>query len=285
MVTTPDFHQFDRIMVNTSGGKDSQTALRKVVTIAKQVEYPLQNIVVFHADLGRMEWKGVKDLAREQAQHYGLRFVVDSYKNKKEERLELLDYVRARRKWPSSTARFCTSEFKRSPGGRLLTQLHREIRRPTSTVLNVYGFRAEESPARAKRVPYEFNERRSTKLPAKKFPGHVQKPRKRTVYDWLPIHDWTEAQVWADIRESGVRHHQAYDLGMPRLSCCFCIFAPPPALMIAGKHNPELLDEYVALEAEIGHDFQHKKPIREIKAALDRGEEPSTEELHGAWNM
>lgn len=30
------------------------------------------------------------------------------------------------------------------------------------------------------------------------------------------------------------------DLGMPRLSCCFCIFSPRSALLLAGKHNPGL---------------------------------------------
>jgi len=54
-------------------------------------------------------------------------------------------------------------------------------------------------------------------------------------------------------------------------------------LMIAGKLNPELLDIYVKLEAEIGHDFQHKKPIRLIKEALDNGETPP--EMDGNWNM
>jgi hypothetical protein len=57
--------------------------------------------------------------------------------------------------------------------------------------------------------------------------------------------------------QSGVNYHFAYDLGMPRLSCCFCIFASEDALMIAGKHNPELLTEYVRVETKIDHTFKN----------------------------
>jgi hypothetical protein len=71
-----------------------------------------------------------------------------------------------------------------------------------------------------------------------------------------------------------VPHHYAYDLGMPRLSCCFCIFSPKPALLLAGKHNPDLLQEYVETEATIGHSFRNGFKIAEIKAALDAGAQP-----------
>lgn len=274
---TLNLHQFDRIMVNSSGGKDSQTVLREVVRLADLAKYPRDKIVVFHADLGRMEWEGVRDLTEEQAKHYGLRFEVRRRRDKDGNEPDLLDYVRNRGKWPSSTTRYCTSDYKRGPGGRVLTQLSREVGSDCK-ILNVFGFRAEESPARAKRKVLSLNTKASTK-------ERPDGSRLREVWDWLPIHDWTEDQVWADIVESGVRHHRAYNLGMPRLSCVFCIFAPKTALMIAGSHNPELLDEYVALEAEIGHDFQHKKPIADIKKAIETGEQPEVEDLHGCWNM
>jgi hypothetical protein len=76
--------------------------------------------------------------------------------------------------------------------------------------------------------------------------------------------------------------HRAYDLGMPRLSCCFCIFAPRSALLLAGKHNPELLDEYVRVEKEIGHSFRLELPLAEVQRALAEGEEPGP--VHD-WTM
>lgn len=101
--------------------------------------------------------------------------------------------------------------------------------------------------------------------------------------DWRADFDWTEADVWEDIRASGVPSHPAYALGMPRLSCCFCIFAPRAALIIAGRANPELLDRYCEVEADIGHTFQNGRAIAEIRDAVRAGETPGG--LSGAWNM
>jgi 3'-phosphoadenosine 5'-phosphosulfate sulfotransferase (PAPS reductase)/FAD synthetase len=262
----PTDREWAWVVVNSSSGKDSQTALRATVKACKESGYPLEQVVVSHQDLGRVEWEGCRELVRAQATHYGLPLRVTQYRDKDGNTPDLLEYVRRRKKWPSSTARFCTSEYKRGPGNRVLTALRRE--RP-GYILQVFGFRAEESPARKKRPVLARNGRASNKA--------------WDVFDWLPIHTWTTEQVWHDIIASGVPYHPAYDLGMPRLSCCFCVFAPKPALIRAGKANPGLLDEYVSLEAEIGHDFQHNKPIRLIKEAIAAGEQP--EECNGAWNM
>lgn len=96
----------------------------------------------------------------------------------------------------------------------------------------------------------------------------------RHVDDWLPILFWTEGEVWTDIRASRVPHHHAYDEGMPRLSCVFCVFAPRDALLIAGRLNRELLDEYVAVEDRVGWSFRKNLSLREIRDAVDAGEMP-----------
>lgn len=263
---TPNPHDFRWIVVNSSGGKDSQTALRAVVEVCDLSGFPRSRIVISHQCLGAMEWPGTLDLVKRQAAHYGLRVEVSSYRDKTGAEPSLLDYVRKRRRWPSSQQRFCTSEFKRGPGGRVIVKLFREA---AGRVLNVYGFRADESTARAKKKVFVRNERFSSSA--------------RDVWDWLPIHNWSEGEVWRSIRESGVPSHDAYRLGMPRLSCRFCIFAPRAALIIAGRANPELLDEYCAVEAEIGHTFQNGRSIASIRDAVRAGEQPAA--LSGAWNM
>ena len=259
-----DLKSYDVILVNSSGGKDSQAMLDLVVELA-DAEGVRNRIVVVHCDLGRVEWKGTRELAEAQARHYGVRFEIV-----KRAKHDLLAEVRARKKWPSSTTRYCTSYYKREPAMALMTRLVREVNagRPVR-ILNCYGFRAEESTARAKREVFSVNKRASN--------------GRRHVDDWLPIHEWKLAEVWARIKASGVPHHPAYDKGMPRLSCCFCIFAPKPALMIAAKENPELFEEYVAVEKEIGHRFRVSLSLVEVKDALDRGEEPGP--CSGAWNM
>lgn len=267
MIEIPDKHDWSWIVINSSSGKDSQTALRQVVSAADRQGIPRDRLVVSHQDLGPVEWEGCRELAEKQAAHYGLRFEVSKYRTKDGEEIDLLAAVRKHGKWPDNQNRWCTANYKRGPGGRVLTKLRRE--RP-GNILQVFGFRAEESPARAKRPVLQKNARFSTKV------GEV--------WDWLPIHDWTIDQVWTDIRSSGVPWHPAYDIGMRRLSCVFCVFAPFSALVTAGKANPVLLREYVQVENAISHDFQHKKPIRLVQEALARGEQPIGDD-DGAWNM
>jgi 3'-phosphoadenosine 5'-phosphosulfate sulfotransferase (PAPS reductase)/FAD synthetase len=246
---------YDWIVINSSAGKDSQAMLDVIVEQADAQGVSRDRLVVAHADLGRAEWQGTRALAQEQAEHYGLRFEVV-----KRAQGDLLEHARKRGKWFSPTARYCTSDHKRGQVSRLLTQLAREAAGDPARILNCMGMRAQESRSRAA-------------LPVLKRDARQSNGR-RTVDVWLPIHDWSVEQVWARIRQSGVRHHRAYDLGMPRLSCCFCIFAPKAALLLAGKHNRALLDEYVQVEQEIGHSFTQTIRLAEVKADLDAGVEP-----------
>lgn len=235
------------IVVNSSGGKDSQTCLRAVVQACEQGGVPSDRLVVSHQDLGEMEWPGALDLARRQAEHYGLRFEISRYRTAQGEEISLLDYIRRRGRWPDSGNRYCTSDFKRGPGGRVLTQLSRQCPGP---ILNCYGFRAQESPARARKAPFSRNPRFSTQA--------------RPVFDWSPILNWSEAQVWADIRASRVPYHPAYDQGMRRLSCRFCVLAGRADLATAARLNPDLLARYQAVESAIGHTFQRDLAIRDL---------------------
>lgn len=256
---------YDIILVNSSAGKDSQAMLHKVVKAAVAAGVK-DRVVVAHCDLKRVEWRGTRELAQKQADAYGVRFEVVSRPQG-----DLLDHVRARGKWPSSTTRYCTSDHKRGQVSVLMTRLTNEMKglgRPVR-ILNCLGLRAEESPARSKRLAFSLD-RRATN-------------GRRTVHTWLPLHSFTTSEVWSVIRESGVPHHPAYDLGLPRVSCVFCVLSPRKALVLAGKHNPELLAEYVAVEKEIGHSFRKELPIAEIKRAVDEGE--TTNGVIRDWNM
>jgi hypothetical protein len=57
---------------------------------------------------------------------------------------------------------------------------------------------------------------------------------------------------------------------MPRLSCYICIFSPRSALLRAGKHNPQLLAEYVQVERAIGQRFRKELSLVEVQHALAR---------------
>jgi 3'-phosphoadenosine 5'-phosphosulfate sulfotransferase (PAPS reductase)/FAD synthetase len=278
---------YDVIVINTSAGKDSQTILRVVTDFARDLGI-LDRCVAVHADLGRMEWHGTKALAEVQASAAGVRFLTvsrigevasrDGKAYRKGERFgDLLDYVERRGRWPDNRNRYCTSDFKRGPVDKLHTALAQEWKARTGSrrpcrILNVMGMRAQESPARAKLPPNEVRRDTSGAL----------------VIDWLPIHEWTEAQVWDHIRASGVPHHPAYDRGMRRLSCVLCIFAPDSALLIAGAANPDLLEEYAAVEERIGHTFRQKTRLTVIRDKVRAGQVPAADDTAddtGCWNM
>lgn len=272
--TVAELREYDYIVVNSSAGKDSQAMLHYVCCLAKEAGV-LGRVVVVHSDLGRVEWEGTRELAEEQAQHYGVRFEVV-----KRELGDLLEHVKQRGKWPSSTARYCTSDHKRAQVDVLITRLVKESREAIGhshsrgyrpRILNCLGLRADESPARRKRAPFSEVKRITN--------------GRRVVHEWLPIHDWSVERVWETIRAAGTRWHRAYDLGMPRLSCCFCIFAPKPALVLAGKHNPDLLRDYIAVEELIGHKFRLDCSMADVGAAVSAGEVASTAGITDAWNM
>jgi 3'-phosphoadenosine 5'-phosphosulfate sulfotransferase (PAPS reductase)/FAD synthetase len=256
----PDLTRYHWIVLNSSAGKDSQAMLDFVVEPRLRVLVPRSRLLVAHADLGRVEWPGTRALAEEQARHYDLAFVAVARPQG-----DLLSHITQRGMFPSPTARYCTSDHKRAQVLKVLTALTRRSRGAgvgICRILNCLGLRAEESPARAQRAPFAPNEMASN--------------GRRWVDDWLPLHAWTTQQVWDRIRASGVPHHPAYDLAMPRLSCCFCIFSPRSALLLAGKHNPELLAQYVAVEQQIGHSFRLELPLAAIQEALAQGEEPGS---------
>ena len=105
--------------------------------------------------------------------------------------------------------------------------------------MNAMGMRAEESAARARKRPWKRSDRNSK--------------AGRSWYDWLPIFDLTEAQVFDVIRAAGQSPHAAYGMGMSRLSCVFCIMASRADLRTAAQMQPALYARYVRLEERIGH--------------------------------
>lgn len=253
-----NLHEYDYVVINTSGGKDSMTMMGFVMALVKEQGYPVERVIAAHADLGRIEWQGAKELAEEHARHFGIRFWWMARPQG-----DLLEHIIDRGMWPDSGNRYCTSDHKRDQVSKLFTEVVKQLERPKGSkpvrILNCLGMRAEESPARSK-LPEFRNDKRNTNT-------------LRVVDTWHPILGWTVQQVWAWIKASGLRWHHAYDLGMPRLSCMFCVFAPKEALMIAGKANPELLADYVSAERTMGHTFRNGFKIESVQQAIERGED------------
>ncbi|MBY0286785.1 MAG: phosphoadenosine phosphosulfate reductase family protein [Mycobacteriaceae bacterium] len=259
----PAVRDYDVILVNSSAGKDSQASLDVVAAAARAAEV-LERVVVVHADLGDAEWPGVPELAAEHAAHYGLRF--ELIRRERHGQVEtILERVQQRGKWPDAARRWCTSDHKRGPIRTVMTRLAAELResghivdRPVR-ILNVLGLRAQESSARARRVPYTHNAAASN--------------GRRYVDDWYPIHSWTTAQVWERIAAAGTRPHDAYRAGMSRLSCRFCVLASRADLVCSARLNPELAERYAAVERQTGHQFRTNLTMADVIAeARDTGQ-------------
>ena len=166
---------------------------------------PSEQLVVVHSDLGEVEWRNVQDHIRSTIKHP--LHVVRSHHT-------FFGLVRHRAKtrpdvpsFPSAKARLCTATLKRAPIQKFIR--HDTKARGKTLAVSCMGLRAEESSARAKRPVWSINKALTTKS--------------RTVYDWLPIHDWTTAEVFDRIAKAGQKPFWAYAAGNKRLSCVFCI--------------------------------------------------------------
>jgi len=261
-VAAPDLASYDIVLASISGGKDSQTMLRVLVQAA-EADGARDRIVCVFADLGADdEWPGTAQIAAQHDSCYGLRFITvcrradDGHGGKRQQ--GLLEHIGHRGLWPDARNRYCTSDLKRGPVRTVMTRLVAEQRQGGITgrrvrLLNVMGLRAQESAKRRLMPPFCHDEQSSNRT-------------RREVDQWLPIHTWTTGQVWTDIRASGVPYHYAYDLGMPRLSCVFCVLASESALILAAQLHPERAERRAQLERRMGHTFQNGRSMREIIA-------------------
>jgi len=288
---TIDLTSYDAILVNTSAGKDSQAMMDMIVKLAREAGC-LDKVIAVHADLGRVEHQGTLELAREQAEFYGLPFeVVERTQG------DLLDNIlqkhasivrrdkrdrsgKLQHPWPDTQNTWCTSEHKTAQVTKLMTALVDKISNriwgrkfskgsdmPRKVrILSCLGLRSQESGKRSKRLAEMVAENGvAARFETKASNG------KRSVDEWFPIADWDLEQVWACIFESGAPWSPVYDgltkgdrKGMSRLSCCFCIMASKRDLVISAKHNPALAQEYIKVENLTKSRFRMDMSISEL---------------------
>jgi DNA sulfur modification protein DndC len=213
-------------VVNHSGGKDSQAMMALLTGLV-----PASQLLVVHAVLEEVEWEGV--LEHIQGTIGSIELIQARPAS------TFFQMVDRRQMFPSPKNRQCTSDLKRGP-------IEREIRRFLAAnpqfggrIVNCMGMRAQESSSRAKLTTLK--------------PSAKNSVAGRTWFDWLPLHNLTETEVFTVIAEAGQKPHWAYGAGMTRLSCCFCIMASQGDLRTAARLNPVLYARMVAKEKEVGH--------------------------------
>lgn len=177
-----------------------------------------------------------------------------------------------RNPWPTASMRYCTADQKRDQ----IVKEHRNHQ----LVVAAMGIRAEESSARAKKQAVSVAVRVTAKTltgltPEQALDAHQE--GQRLALDWLPLHEWTEDQVFRgfgsslddinrrrDLYKSGRAEealesfagHPAYVFGNQRLSCALCVLASKGDLLNGIRHCPEIYQEYLAMERESGFTFR-----------------------------
>lgn len=218
------------LVINFSGGKDSSAMLAYICETWPDVH----KHVVF-ADTG-WEHPDAVEWSESIVARFGLPLHVVRNPNK-----DFFSMVRNRGMFPSPAQRQCTSDLKRGP---IQTWIRRNCNE--SLIVNCMGLRAEESPARAKKEPAALNKALTI--------------QRRTVWDWLPIHGWTEGQVRGYLADRDIPLHPVYRY-LNRFSCQVCIYMTQRDLRAVREHNPLAFQRIADLEQEIGFTMQPGRPI------------------------
>ncbi len=217
-----------------SGGKDSQT-----MTIEMSKIVPKNQLVVIHAHLPGVEWKGTR--------HHIKATIGDIQYIECQAVKTFFEMVEHRQMFPSPKNRQCTSDLKRDPINKAIR--HDLKSKGKILAVSCMGLRAEESPHRAKATTFKEHARLSK--------------AGREVYELLPIHKYLEREVYQTIEDNSQQSHWAYSKGMGRLSCCFCIMANQSDMTVSAKENPDLYRKYVEKEKELGFTLQQGKTLEE----------------------
>lgn len=208
------------LVINFSGGKDSCAMLAYLCD-----KYPdVEKRVVF-ADTG-WEHQDAVEWCKKIVSMFGLKLHTCSNPNK-----TFLQMVEHRGMFPGMGTRQCTSDLKRGP---IQTWTRRNV--SDKVIINCMGMRAEESSSRAQMPRLKRN--------------RAMTNSKRTVWDWLPIKDWSEQHVLQYLSQRQIPLHPVYK-HLRRFSCRVCIFMTKRDLQAVAKHDPEAIKIISDVESRI----------------------------------
>lgn len=237
-----NLRQFDKIFIAVSGGKDSHAMLWLVRDLADRQGVPRDRLLAMYADTG-MEWHNAESHVRTICATAGIQLkIVYPFRPMLEQiRWQCLNHDTVR--FPSPNCRYCTRVQKINPMEKLIREFKGKL-------LNVTGERWAESKARSTYTEFVSFLRLNS--------------RNRTVYGWRPMLAFSEADIWAMVRDTGVPRHVCYDMGCSRLGCAGCIFSKDNELRIEMRENPEIFEALDRLEVESGFTMSMTgKRIRE----------------------
>lgn len=193
-------------IVNFSGGKDSLALLLWVKS-----HYPTNPIVSLYNDTG-FEHPGVLEYIQEVTHQVEVPLIVLDSPG-------LLNIVKERGDIPGFGCRFCTSSLKREPAS---AWIRRNF--PSGKVINCFGFRAEESFSRSKKLQLSRYERLCT--------------LNREVLNFSPLLDWKTYDIVEFVKSQGFRLFHVYEY-LSRLSCRYCFLSGKRSQEAVRINDPE----------------------------------------------
>lgn len=209
------------IVINFSGGKDSSAMLAYICE-----KYPDAIKHCVFADTG-WEHPDAEAWSRMVCAMFGLELHVVKAAKK-----DFMSMVERRGMFPGMAQRQCTSDLKRDPISKWI-----RANCKSNLVVSAMGLRAEESPARKKRKRLSRIKRQTN--------------GKRTVWEWLPIQDWSETKVLSYLEEKDIPLHPVYKY-LKRFSCRVCIFMTKHDVRQVSVNDPQAIEIISDLEDKIG---------------------------------
>lgn len=234
-----------KVLVAYSGGKDSQACLLWAVK-----QYGVKNIEAVFCDTGWEHPATYKHIV-DTTTSLGVKLV--TVKSKKYD--GMIDLAEKKKRFPSSQARFCTSELKSIPFIDYVLEQKEHL-------IVIQGIRALESHNRSKMqkqcryFKYYFEPYNDK--------GKTHTYRKNDVFEWCrqysddilrPVFDWTGQQVIDYIIENGQEPNPLYKQGFKRVGCFPCIMSGHKEVHEIIKRYPERFNEIIEHENRIGSSF------------------------------
>ena len=253
------------VAVGISGGKDGSAAALAVVGYLDTIGHCGPRVLI-HSDLGRVEWQDSIVICRQLARRLDLPLIVvsrgrgdmvDRWLQRWDDnvgRYQALSCLKLILPWSTPDMRFCTSELKGAIIARELVN-----RFPGQVIVSVAGIRKQESAARAKSEVLKVNNRLTNKRTC------------TSGYDWNPILDYTEEDVWTAHHRYDLPIHEAYSLyNNSRVSCCFCILGKQTDWHNATTcaQNQAVYRELVDLEITSTFGFTDDRWLGDVNPAL-----------------
>ena len=238
-----------KVVVSYSGGKDSQATLLWAVD-----KYGASNVTAVFCDTG-WEHPGTYDHIISTTNKLDVELVVA--KSKKYN--GMIDLAIKKKRFPSTQARFCTSELKSIP-------MIDWVLEQKEHLLIIQGIRKAESFKRSKMsescrfFKYYFEPYGYDKKEKPKFHNY----RKKEVLEWCknyddsisrPVFNWSGQQVIDFIITKGQLPHELYYQGAKRVGCFPCIMTNKQELRAMIELNPDWIEKVNQAEIKTGSSF------------------------------